>query len=146
MSSTLVSSATAVVTGGAALTPTLSPEAFAARAAESNLPFILGMIIPFFVIAFISVALRTYVRARVVKVMGIDDWIMLAAMVSLSSLPILRLHYYGSPASNFGMKRGMAVGSRIGRTLQKHPKILHISNLSYLCRSHPITLRDRKFC
>lgn len=81
MSST-ISKATAVATGGAALTPTLSPEAFAARAAESNLPFILGMIIPFFILAFIAVALRTYVRTRIVKVMGIDDWVMLGAMVS----------------------------------------------------------------
>lgn len=79
--STTLSRATAVVTGGAALTPTLSPEAFAARAAESNLPFILGMIIPFFVLAFVAVVLRTYVRTRIVKVMGIDDWVMLAALV-----------------------------------------------------------------
>lgn len=81
MSST-ISRATAVATGGAALSPTLSPEAFAARAAESTLPFIMRMIIPFFVLAFIAVSLRTYVRLMVVKVIGIDDYIMLAAMVS----------------------------------------------------------------
>ncbi|KAG4436210.1 hypothetical protein IFR05_008306 [Cadophora sp. M221] len=80
MMSSAISRATAVATGGAALTPTLSPETFAARAAESNLPFILGMIIPFFVLAFLAVSQRTYVRLMVVKVMGIDDYIMLAAM------------------------------------------------------------------
>ncbi|KAL2062161.1 hypothetical protein VTL71DRAFT_6427 [Oculimacula yallundae] len=80
MSST-TSSAVAIATGGAvALAPKLSPEAFAARAAESNLPFILGMIVPFFVLALIAVLLRMYVRFMVVKVMGIDDYIMLGAM------------------------------------------------------------------
>jgi hypothetical protein len=63
----------------------MSPQQFAARAAESNLPFIFGMVIPFFVIAFISVTLRTYVRVRIVKVMGADDWIMIMALVSVLS-------------------------------------------------------------
>ncbi|CZS91578.1 uncharacterized protein RCO7_07024 [Rhynchosporium graminicola] len=78
MSSTF-SQAVAVATR-AAVVPKLSPEEFAARAAESNLPFILGMIIPFFVLAFLAVMARMYVRFMVVKVMGIDDYIMLAAM------------------------------------------------------------------
>tara|TARA_R110002060_G_scaffold12775_15_gene18174 strand:- start:73 stop:312 length:240 start_codon:yes stop_codon:yes gene_type:complete len=79
MSST-ITRATAVATGGAALKPPLSSEEFAARAAESNLPFILGMIIPFFILAFLAVSLRTYVRMRIVRVMGVDDYIMIAAM------------------------------------------------------------------
>lgn len=82
MSSTTASAVQAVLTGGAALKPPMSEEAFAARAAESNLPFILGMIIPFFILAFSAVGLRTWVRMRIVKVMGYDDWVMLLAMVS----------------------------------------------------------------
>jgi len=56
----------------------------AARAAESNQPFILGLVIPFFVVAVIAIFLRTWVRARIVKVMGADDWTMLGALVRFS--------------------------------------------------------------
>ncbi|KAH7310935.1 hypothetical protein BKA65DRAFT_600993 [Rhexocercosporidium sp. MPI-PUGE-AT-0058] len=129
MSST-ISRATAVATGGAALAPILSPETFAARAAESNLPFILGMIIPFFILALIAVSLRTYVRLMVVKVMGIDDYIMLAAMacscVAMAIFGWQAEHSLGrhsntiSPAHMVTHRKGNLIYSTVGAVLGLH--------------------------
>lgn len=62
----------------------LSPEEKAIRAAESNLPFILGITIACHVLALISVALRIYVRTFIVKVLGMDDYTIILAMVGLT--------------------------------------------------------------
>ena len=69
--------------GTAGAAPTRSPAEFAARAAESNQPFILGLVVPFFILGVTAILLRTWVRAKIVKVMGIDDWVMLGALVCL---------------------------------------------------------------
>jgi len=63
--------------------PTLSPEAKIIRDAESNLPFILGITIASFLLALVSVFLRVYVRAFVVKVFGKDDYTIILAMVRI---------------------------------------------------------------
>lgn len=65
-----------------AVSPTLSPEALAARNAESNLPFILGITIASHSLAIIAVLLRCYVRAFIVKVVGWDDFTIILALVS----------------------------------------------------------------
>jgi hypothetical protein len=69
------------MSGIVATSPTLSATAKAARDAESNLPFILGITVTFHVLALTAVLLRTYVRTFVVKVMGWDDYTMIGAMV-----------------------------------------------------------------
>jgi hypothetical protein len=76
-------SATSSASPSSSATATISPEQFAIRAAETNLPFILGLTTTFFALALIAVILRTYVRIALVKVMGRDDYTMIAAMVRL---------------------------------------------------------------
>ncbi|KAL2062515.1 hypothetical protein VTL71DRAFT_6781 [Oculimacula yallundae] len=61
--------------------PTLSPEHQAARDAETNLPFILGITMTFHALALTAVFMRMYVRTFMVKVMGLDDYTVIAAMV-----------------------------------------------------------------
>lgn len=68
-------------------TPTLTPEATALRATEINLSLILGITITFHVLALLSVFARAYVRLFLVKVLGWDDYTMVAAMVSLVAPP-----------------------------------------------------------
>ncbi|CZT52480.1 uncharacterized protein RSE6_13821 [Rhynchosporium secalis] len=61
--------------------PILSPEQQAYRDAETHLPFILGITVTFHVLALIAVCLRLYVRTFMVKVMGPDDYTIIAAMI-----------------------------------------------------------------
>ncbi|KAH6705431.1 hypothetical protein BKA61DRAFT_699186 [Leptodontidium sp. MPI-SDFR-AT-0119] len=61
--------------------PTLSPEQQATRDAETNLPFILGITMTCHALALTTVCLRMYVRKFIVKVVGLDDYTMIAAMV-----------------------------------------------------------------
>ena len=70
--------------GVAAPVPSLSPEAKAVRDAESNLPFILGITIANHALALLSVSLRTYVRIFIVKVVRMDDYTIILAMVHLN--------------------------------------------------------------
>ncbi|KAH9214062.1 hypothetical protein DL95DRAFT_246897, partial [Leptodontidium sp. 2 PMI_412] len=101
-----------------------------ARAAESTLPFIMRMIIPFFVLAFIAVSLRTYVRLMVVKVIGIDDYIMLAAMacscVAMAIFSWQSEHSLGrhtntiSPAHMIIHRKGNLIYSTVGAVLGLH--------------------------
>lgn len=69
----------------AAPRPTLSPEQQATRDAETNLPFILGITMTCHALALTTVCLRMYVRKFIVKVVGLDDYTMIAAMVRLKS-------------------------------------------------------------
>lgn len=62
-----------------------------ARAAESNLGYLLGVTATFHVIALIFVATRTYARFVIVKAFGRDDALMLAATVSNASHTTLQL-------------------------------------------------------
>jgi hypothetical protein len=52
-----------------------------ARAAESNFGRMMAINGTFHALAIISVGLRTYVRLRLVKGFGIDDAVMIAALV-----------------------------------------------------------------
>ncbi|KAG4438453.1 hypothetical protein IFR05_006063 [Cadophora sp. M221] len=61
--------------------PTLSPEQQATRGAETNLPFILGITMTCHALALTAVCLRMYTRKCIVKVMGLDDYTMIAAMM-----------------------------------------------------------------
>lgn len=64
-----------------AAVPSPNPEASARRNAESNLPFILGITIASHILALTAVGLRFYVRIFIVKVIGMDDYTILLAMV-----------------------------------------------------------------
>jgi hypothetical protein len=55
-----------------------------ARAAESNLSWILGVLVVFHVIAILFVFLRLYTRIFMVKTFGLDDVLICLSMVSLS--------------------------------------------------------------
>jgi hypothetical protein len=50
--------------------------------AFNNAPHILGITGSFFALATITVLLRCYVRTIMLKIFGIDDWVMLLALVS----------------------------------------------------------------
>lgn len=54
-----------------------------AWAAESNLGRILGVTTAIHVVAFVTVSLRLYVRIKMIKSPGRDDWTMVAATVIL---------------------------------------------------------------
>lgn len=58
--------------------PVLTPEDFA----FNNAPEILAITGSFFAAAALVVVLRCYVRIAMLKVVGIDDYIMVVAMVS----------------------------------------------------------------
>ena len=51
---------------------------------ENRGPQVLGVDSAALILAFIATVLRVYVRLRLVKAFGLDDWLMLAAMVTFS--------------------------------------------------------------
>lgn len=51
------------------------------RAAESNLGWILGVVTAVHAVAIIVAGLRSYVRIKIIKSLGRDDWTMVAATV-----------------------------------------------------------------
>jgi hypothetical protein len=63
--------------------PPITPE----EITYDNSPQILAITGTFFAAAAIVVLLRCYVRIRVLRVFGIDDWVMLGAMVCFSLVP-----------------------------------------------------------
>lgn len=67
-------------------TSNLTPQQQASYNAESNLSFILGFTVTTHVLALIAVISRVYVRSFIVKVFGMDDYTIVAAMVSLNFL------------------------------------------------------------
>jgi hypothetical protein len=50
-------------------------------------PELLGVNIAFLATAVVANALRCYVRLRMVKAFGLDDWLMVGSTVRLPSLP-----------------------------------------------------------
>ena len=65
--------------------------ASAAVNAESNYPTIVGVSVTLVVLMFIVVCLRFYVRGHMLKVVGLDDWIIAAGGVSQRPLSLLLL-------------------------------------------------------
>lgn len=61
--------------------------ASAAVNAESNYPTILGVSVPLVVLMFTVVCLRFYVRGYMLKVVGLDDWVIAVGAVSHTPLP-----------------------------------------------------------
>lgn len=59
------------------------------RAAESNVPRILGLGITFHVLALVAFGLRMYTRAVIVRSFGKDDVLMILCMVCRSLCPVL---------------------------------------------------------
>jgi hypothetical protein len=59
----------------------MSPEVIA----YTNAPQIMGIASSFYAIALFIVLLRCYVRVAMLRVFGVDDWIMVFAMVGLFS-------------------------------------------------------------
>lgn len=53
-------------------------------AGENRGPQLAGVAITMLTLACVSMALRGYVRIRITKAFGIDDWFMVAATVSWS--------------------------------------------------------------
>jgi hypothetical protein len=58
-----------------------------AYAAESNAPWILGVLTTFFVLAFTTVAARIYTRLRITRAAGADDILIGLAAVSHTTSP-----------------------------------------------------------
>ena len=50
---------------------------------------ILAVAIPFLVLSWVTVGLRVYVRAGMLKSFGMDDWAMVVTLVRLIYIPIL---------------------------------------------------------
>ena len=68
--------------------PPMTPEYIA----YTNAPQIMAITGSFFAIALVVVLLRCYVRISMLKVFGIDDWIMVFSMVRLPGSLTLALH------------------------------------------------------
>jgi len=55
------------------------------RADESNVPRLLAITGTFFGLAILVVTLRMIVRAFILKKVGVDDWVIIAAAVSVEA-------------------------------------------------------------
>ncbi len=51
--------------------------------AEDNSSALIGTAVAFLALTYVSVALRTYVRASLTRNFQVDDWLMLASQVGL---------------------------------------------------------------
>jgi hypothetical protein len=79
---------------------------------------IIGIEVPITFLAIIVVALRFYARTCIKKVLGGDDWMMLAAMVSISS-SLLR------------EPNNIVLMHRIGSRSHHHSHTLCVNNVCY---------------
>ncbi|KAJ5943675.1 hypothetical protein N7516_003843 [Penicillium verrucosum] len=80
-------------------------------------PRILGVFWAFYSVSVVMVSLRLYIRARMLKNIGLDDYIIVAAMAMVTSYTILTtvtvVMGYGSHTSVLMEKGGMDLVERI---------------------------------
>ena len=66
--------------------PPASPPGPSSTADDTKAPLILGVAELLMGLSFTIVVLRIWVRQAVIKTMGVDDWVMIAALVRLDFL------------------------------------------------------------